>query len=125
MTDSKKLREIDLETKGSSALYGLWSVGFLSAFMNIAIIMSSGKVNNVIGLQNCQNFKKVVDLFGKISIFSPQGMGIPLWDCSDYRVFEIILNDTKLTTIIWGLQIQNLFFYFGVGVTRRVGVLPA
>ena len=52
MTDSKKLREIDLETKGSSALYGLWSVGFLSAFMNIAIIMSSGKVNNVIGLQN-------------------------------------------------------------------------
>ena len=60
MTDSKKLREIDLETKGSSALYGLWSVGFLSAFMNIAIIMSSGKVNNVIGLQNWQNFKKVV-----------------------------------------------------------------
>lgn len=50
MTDSKKLREIDLENKGSSALYGLWSVGFLSAFMNIAIIMSSGKVNNVIGL---------------------------------------------------------------------------
>merc|ERR1712131_276674 len=41
MTDSKKLKEIDLETKGSSALYGLWSVGFLSAFMNIAIIMSS------------------------------------------------------------------------------------
>ena len=48
MTDSKKLRETDFETKGSSTLYGLWSVGFISAFMNIAIIMSSGRVNNVI-----------------------------------------------------------------------------
>ena len=52
MTDSKKQRDIDLENKGSSTLYGLWSVGFLSSFMNIAIIMSSGKVNNVIGLLN-------------------------------------------------------------------------
>ena len=48
MTDSKKLRETDFETKGSSTLYGLWSVGFISAFMNIAIIMSSGRVNDIL-----------------------------------------------------------------------------
>ena len=77
MTDSKKLREIDLETKGSSALYGLWSVGFLSAFMNIAIIMSSGKVNNVMGLQNWPRFQKSDRLCSeKFLFFSPQEMGL-------------------------------------------------
>ena len=79
MTDSKKLREIDLETKGSSALYGLWSVGFLSAFMNIAIIMSSGKVNNVIGLQNWQKFRKSDRLCSEKFLF----FRYRKWDCSD------------------------------------------